>query len=352
MSKSDYNFPSRVLHRLALQSKIIPEISFDIENALNKKKDKIFSENHVFISGLARSGTTVLMRYFYETGLFRSLTYLDMPFVLMPNTWKRISYKPNSTHYKERAHQDGIMLGFDSPEAFEEVFWRVFCGGNYIKDDSLLLHKISYEVLEKFKDYIHNIINSGESTQTRYLSKNNNNILRFNYLQKSMPNAHIIVPFRNPLQHSYSLLSQHLNFSKTQISNKFSLDYMNWLGHFEFGLNQKSFFLNNEDIFEKMKQYPKNDINFWLLNWKNYYEYAAAKPTKNTLFFNYELFCQEPARVLNALFCKLSMDAPTGHFERFNPPIKTAQHVNTDLLEDCMTIYKQLENKFNLWYND
>src|ERR1039457_2965158 len=117
MSKSDYNFFSRFIHRVALQSKAIAEISFDIENAIIKKKNRSFTDNHVFISGLARSGTTILMRYLYETGHFKSLTYLDMPFVLMPTIWKRISYRKTSIEYKERAHQDGIMIGFDSPEA-------------------------------------------------------------------------------------------------------------------------------------------------------------------------------------------------------------------------------------------
>jgi len=170
---------------MALQSKVIAEVSFDLENMLVKRDQSFEPGAPAFVSGLARSGTTILMRYLYETGLFRSLTYHDMPFVLMPNTWKKIAKRKSSTELKERAHKDGIMVGVDSPEAFEEVFWRVFTGGDYIGEDRLKLYPIDDEVSEKFKTYIELVSLSSDSpTQNRYLSKNNNNILRFASLQK------------------------------------------------------------------------------------------------------------------------------------------------------------------------
>ncbi|MDB5140812.1 MAG: Sulfotransferase family protein [Mucilaginibacter sp.] len=352
MPNSDYNFVSRLLHKIALTSKVIPEISFDIENTLIKKKRNTFSDNHVFVSGLARSGTTILMRYLYDTGFFKSLTYLDMPFVLMPNTWKQISHKKPLTEHKERAHRDGIMLGFDSPEAFEEVFWRVFCGEKYICEDRLRLHPINADILEKFKDYINIILSSSDSVdQTRYLSKNNNNVLRLSYLQKSMPNAYFIIPFRDPLQHSFSLLTQHLHFSKLQAEDKFSLNYMNWLGHFEFGLNQKSFFLNDNEIFNEMGKYPKTDINFWLLNWKNYYKYVIDKQSTNTIFFDYERLCEDPSSVMSDLFVKLNVDNKVIKLEPFKRTAKTVTKFDGQLLEECNSIYKQLKDKFDLWYD-
>ena len=351
MSKSGYNAISRLLHRIALQPKAIAEISFDIENTLVNKKEPALSDNHIFISGLARSGTTILLQYLYETGLFRSLTYLDMPFVLMPNTWKQITYKKKPSEYKERAHRDGIMVGFDSPEAFEEVFWRVFCGEKYICNDRLKLHHVDEEVLKKFKDHVSNILLSSNSlNQSRYLSKNNNNVLRFEALQKSMPNSQIIIPFRDPLQHSISLLDQHLHFSKIQAKDKFSLDYMNWLGHFEFGLNQKPFFLNDEDIFNEMAAYDKTDINFWLLSWKNYYRYVNDQPIKNSIFFSYEQFCMAPSSVLGRLFEILDIEKTYSKPSPFKPVIKISNHFNKDLLEECNVIYKQLEMKQGQWF--
>lgn len=349
MSKSGYNFISRLLHRAALQSKAIAEISFDIENVIIRKKGRYFPDNHVFISGLARSGTTILMRYLYETGHFKSLTYLDMPFVLMPNIWKRMSYRRTSVEYQERAHKDGIMVGFDSPEALEEVFWRVFCGKDYILEDRLQLHPVEDNVLAKFKDYVSNILISGDTAdQLRYLSKNNNHVLRLDYLQKIMPRSYVIIPFREPLQHSNSLLNQHIHFSKMQQEDKFSLDYMNWLGHFEFGLNQKSFFLNDEETFREMGNYAKTDINFWLLNWKNYYRYVNEHYTENTIFFNHDRFCQDPALELSRLFNKLNITSPPVQAESFKPPVKIITAFNKNLLAECNAIYEMLEIKSNL----
>ncbi|GAC1304740.1 MAG: sulfotransferase [Mucilaginibacter sp.] len=351
MSKSDYSATSRLLHRVALQSKAIAEMSFDVESMLVKEKKAVFSDKHIFISGLARSGTTMLMRYLYETGVFRSLTYQDMPFVLMLNNWKQMSHRKPAAGYKERAHKDGIMVGFDSPEAFEEVFWRVFCGDQYILKDRLKLHTIDNEVSAKFKTYIRNVLLSGDGLdQVRYLSKNNNNVLRFQYLQQCLPESQIIIPFREPLQHAVSLLNQHMHFSKVQSGDKFSLDYMNWLGHFEFGLNQKSFDLDDGPTFAAMARYDKTDINFWLLNWKNYYSYVKDQHPENSVFFNYERFCLDPAGVLSRLFSKLDIHTSCEHLEPFAPSVKPAGQFDKQLLEECDVLYKQLEIKFDAWY--
>ena len=50
---------------------------------------------------------------------------------------------------------------------------------------------------------------------------------------------------REPISHSISLLNQHLNFLEIQKKDPFVLEYMNSLGHFEFGLNTKPFVYTN-----------------------------------------------------------------------------------------------------------
>jgi hypothetical protein len=84
---------------------------------------KIVHEKHVFIAGLARAGTTILMRRFYASQAFRSLTYRDMPFVLAPTLWRKLAAQSGRNLVTaERAHGDGILVDIDSPESFEEVF--------------------------------------------------------------------------------------------------------------------------------------------------------------------------------------------------------------------------------------
>jgi hypothetical protein len=351
MSDLGYSFSSRLLHRIALQSKIIAEISFDIENIVFSKKGHNFTENPVFISGLARSGTTMLMRYLHETGAFRSLTYQDMPFVLMPNLWKKLSFRKSGSEMKERAHQDGILVSLESPEAFEEVFWRVFAGDQYITKDRLKLQKIDSETIKKFQEFVLNaLLSSNKPDELRYLSKNNNNILRLAYMKKSFPKAKIVIPFRDPLQHALSLLNQHIHFSGIQKENKFSLDYMNWLGHFEFGLNQKPFDLNKDDIFSLMEKTPKTELDFWLLSWKNYYSFAIENPDNNCLFFCYEEFCSFPNEVLRKLFPLLELSAKTDGIKPFIPYEKKVSGYSESLLKECNDLYKNLKLNFNSWY--
>lgn len=352
MSDLGYSFSSRLLHRIALQWKIIAEISFDVENMIFNKKDHIFKENPVFVSGLARSGTTMLMRYLYETGEFRSLTYQDMPFVLMPNLWKRLSLRKTAGEMKERAHQDGILVSFESPEAFEEVFWRVFTGDQYIAKDRLKILKSNNDVLNKFRDFVNNaLLSSDNPDKLRYLSKNNNNILRLTHLKKSFPEANVVIPFREPLQHALSLLNQHIHFSLIQKENKFSLDYMNWLGHFEFGLNQKPFDLNHAETFKQMENTPKSELDFWLLSWKNYYRFALENHDGN-IFFCYEAFCDSPSGVLNKLFPLIGISGKT---EGINPFISSEKKVtgySETLHKECLDLYNQLRFRFNSWYQE
>ena len=121
----DYSFLSKLLHHLALGNKYIPEFLHDIELMAFKKKIEINDlKPHIFVCGLPRSGTTILMKTLYETNEFASLTYRDMPFVVLPNIWSKISNKIKANKLKERIHEDNISINIDSPEALEEVFWK------------------------------------------------------------------------------------------------------------------------------------------------------------------------------------------------------------------------------------
>ena len=52
--------------------------------------------------------------------------YKDMPFILAPNLWSKLSFNKKNIDLVERAHGDGIRVSVESPEAFEEVFWMTF----------------------------------------------------------------------------------------------------------------------------------------------------------------------------------------------------------------------------------
>jgi hypothetical protein len=295
--KKDYTILSKTLHHLALGSNFIPEMLHDIEVAIFKKKIKIDQfKTHIFICGLPRSGTTILMRSLYETNKFASLTYRDMPFVLLPNIWSKISRRVKTNVKKERAHKDSIEVNIDSPEALEEVFWRVKLEKKYIQQNKLIPHEVDQFTLNEFKSFVSLILYKYK--KENYLSKNNNNILRIENIIQAFPDCLILIPFRDPLQQANSLLNQHIHFSKIQNRDKFIKKYMSYLAHYEFGLDHRPFIFSKNHYFDQ----NKNSISYWLEQWINTYSYLIQEKflqRKNIIYVNYEHLCKNPRSVLD-----------------------------------------------------
>ena len=347
-SGSDYSFGDRVFHRLALGSPWIGWISFDLDQAFARHKAGGKEQSPVFISGLARAGTTILMRTFYETGEFRSLTYRDMPFVLMPNIWKVLSRSFHKDQVaKERAHGDGIAVNFDSPEAFEEVFWRTFSADDYIFKDQLSPHIVNREVLEQFRQFVTQVVSSADNpSQQRYLSKNNNNILRLGSIRKAFPDALIMVPFRDPVQQAISLLQQHTLFCVMHKRDKFSRDYMEWLGHHEFGGTHRPFQFPGRCIVND-QDYKPESINYWLALWINTYRYLLDSAPKDTVFVCFEELCLEPQKVMTSLFTMANFSADTFSIEgKFRAPaVRQVEDVDEVLQKQAVQTYRDLSVK-------
>ena len=345
-STTEYNGFSKTLHRIALGRAFIARTSYELESSLMGDKispDQAGHGQHVFIAGLARAGTTILMRTFFQSGDFRSLTYRDMPFVLMPNLWLKLSRTFRSHKEEvERAHGDRILVNFDSPEAFEEVFWRVYCGKDYIQDDKLTAHDPNLEIRDEFKRYVALILASADDNQQqKYLSKNNNNILRLNAIHSIFPNATIIIPFRDPLQQAASLLNQQTRFVRQQSGDPFILDYMNWLGHYEFGINHKPFCFDANGL-GGPKWRPDN-INYWLQTWMQCYAYLLEHAPAKSIFLSYEYLCGSPEEALGLFVSRNDLDAAAAAKTSLKiAESRTPAGVDEKLLKDASALYEQL----------
>jgi hypothetical protein len=304
----------KILYWLILGNENVAITSFKIEKSLFKNtSSESRNSSHVFIAGLARSGTTILMRSIYSSSQFCSLTYRDMPFILAPNIWMKLSTPfANKMNAIERIHKDGILETYDSPEALEEVFWRIINGNNYINKNSLTLMSANSEISENYIAYVDLI--KKKYSRNRYLSKNNNNVLRLQLIKSTFPKSTVIIPFRDPLQHSFSLLKQHIYFSRLHKENRFALNYMNWLGHFEFGMNHLPFvFPNNIDF-----RFNKESIEYWLELWINTYSYLLENfsSENNIAFISYEILCSETKSVWDKLSEKINISStPTPEFK-------------------------------------
>jgi hypothetical protein len=286
LSGLEYTFWQKALHGLVLGSRLVSEFSLDLEIGRTKVDLRSVEQaRHVFIAGLARSGTTILMRRFYDTGAFVSLTYRDMPFVLMPLFWKRISGNSSKSMVKvERAHGDGLMVDYDSPEAFEEVFWKTVSGPEYLRKNMLMPHHPDGGTMKRFKQYIGVILKSRGGISGKYLSKNNNNILRLGALVSALPHSVFLVPFREPRQQAWSLLRQHRRFQARD--DPFTNKYMGWLGHYEFGPNHRPFRMTSDENI-----YDPGDLSYWLFLWNSVYRRLVAEAPKEVLFVSYEELC-------------------------------------------------------------
>jgi hypothetical protein len=288
----DYSFLDRTLHRLALHYTPIADVSFDLDQStVRTDPSDIVSRRHVFVSGLARAGTTLLMRKFHATGRYRSLTYRDMPFVLAPNLWRRMSgVSRRDIESTERAHGDNVLVDADSPESLDEVFWRIFAGEEYLESNRLTPHSPDDDVVQKYVRYVNAILSADESPHDRYLSKNNNNILRLGAIHRAFPNALILIPFRHPLQQAHSLYRQHLRFSEMQAEREFALSYMTWLAHHEFGLDHRPFQFQPD----APCPYAADSLNHWLHIWCEAYEWLERSKPPTALFVCYEDLCLQP----------------------------------------------------------
>ena len=259
----NYSKTQKFLHNFVLSKKFINKSLFEIEKIIYLKNIQIKDQSHIFITGLPRSGTTSLLNFLYSSNQYASLTYKSMPFVLSPN-FSKLFHKKNITK-KERMHGDGITYDINSPEAFDEFFFST--DNEFIKNELL--------------NYLQLI--SLSQNKTKYLSKNNLNYKRIDLIHSILPNSIFLIPIREPLQHSYSLLNQHLHFSQLQKEDDFIRRYMNYLGHNEFGLDHKPW---NDPI--NYQDYGK--IDYWLEQWFLFYKdiYNKYQSYTNCYFVLYE----------------------------------------------------------------
>ena len=326
----NYSVLSKILHKAYLKNYFISRASLELEFDLHKKKIlQKEIEKVVFISGLARSGTTILLRKVFSSNEFASLQYNNMPFLFLPNLW---SPKSKIKSY-ERAHGDSIKINESSPEEFDEYFWKVHLDDNYIKKNHLNIHEIDNVFLDNYIKYIKLVCLS--KSQKNYITKNNNNILRISSLYK-IPNSYFFFLIRNPLDHASSLLKLHKKFIKEQKKDIFSLDYFNFLGHHEFGIGHKPFNLIYS-IFDQLKDFDINSIEYWLIIWKQYYCYLLKIYNENFIIILFEDFIMAEDQIVDFINQLLKIKIAESKDKKFIPP--SYKNHSSNILDECNQIY-------------
>jgi hypothetical protein len=247
------------------------ELSFDLEKGrFGRAAQALDLRPPVFVTGLARAGTTVIMQRIHAADRFAALRYRDLPFPLAPNSWAALTAgRKRSVETRERGHGDGLTHDLDSPEAIEEVFWKLREGHQYLGPATLSAHDPDPASLADFALYMRLIcLHYGCD---RYLSKNNANVLRLPALAQTFPDAVIVHPFRAPLEQAASLLAQHRRARELGQADAFRAAFMRWLGHHEFGLDQRAILVPPGDA---------DTLAFWLQTWVAVYRHLLDQPTQ------------------------------------------------------------------------
>ena len=335
----DYSEASILLHKLILNNYFLSKFLFSIDNKFKKGGKIEDKKEFLIVSGLARAGTTSLTDQLFKAGSFSSLDYSNMPMLLAPNLWRKV-YNPKRANLKERKHGDKMLFGLNTIEALEEYFFKVFSNDNFITDKYLIKHEITQDIYDKYLKYQALVRQDKNST---YLSKNNNLILRYTSLRNFNQDFKIIFLFRKPEDHAYSLLNQHQRFTEFQQDNDFVQTYMNWLGHHEFGNNQKVFKFTDE---EPAMTFDKDTLNYWLEVWLNYYNYLLHVEDNNFMLIDYEDYLKTPKNVLELVGNEIQMSLNFSKIEPFeNTRTIDISTCDKDLLNRVNDVYSRLKNQ-------
>jgi len=291
-----YSPLDRALHRIVFATAASQVGVASLEEKIYRRElESITADRPVFITSLPRSGTTMLLNITSEIPEFAVHRYRDMPFVLSPMIGRSLLAKFRTQDAPiERAHGDGMSISQDSPEAFEEMAWKVFWPSHYKADRILTWRRCDDdEFVDFLRSHMRKIIALRRAdtarSPSRYISKNNLNIARLTSLSNAFSGATIIVPFREPLQHAQSLLNQHLRFLQLHEEDPFSKQYMAGIGHFDFGANLKP--IDFDGWIDRSEYRDATTLGFWLEYWRAAFQHVLEHQAAHIKLLCYEWFC-------------------------------------------------------------
>ena len=347
-----YGGLERLLHRLAFAALPLQKSLAELEDRLYARRAAgVKVSRPVFIVSLPRAGTTLLLETIAALPGFAAHTYRNMPFLLIPLLWDTLSRRFHAAGGKvERAQGDGVNIGFDSPEAFEEVLWRAFHPAQYGADRILPWSADAGFDCAEFAAFMGRHIRKLATLRVgagaaRYLSKNNGNLSRLGKLARLFPDGAILIPFRNPADHAASLLRQHLVFERLHANEPFTRRYMADLGHYDFGANLRPIdfdhWLDEEDL------EPPNAANFWLRYWQAAFSHILANLNDQTALVSYDGLCAAPAAGLRRIAQRLGVEdgAELMAAARFRSPARHDAgplNLNRALLESAQALHREL----------
>jgi hypothetical protein len=288
--------------------------------AYRAELDAIRIDRPIYVAGLARSGSTILLELLAGRPEVATHRYRDFPPVLTPLFWNRAfaHIYPKDAPPVERAHKDRILVTPDSPEAMEEVIWMRFFPWIHDGGRSQVLGRdAGHPAFERFyKDHLRKIllVRGGR----RYLSKGNYNLTRLGYLHRLFPDARFVVPVREPAWHVASLLKQHRLFCAAETRDPRILRHMRRVGHFEFGLDRRAVNVGDTARVQVIEALwaEGEEARGWARYWAMLYGFVldqlAADPAlaAAVLVVRYEDLCADAEATLGRVLAHAGLEVP------------------------------------------
>jgi len=315
LNATDY-FLTRCAQRMAGVLKSLGNTETEL---LGERLDNIALDRPVFIAGLARSGSTMLLDIFSRLPQVGTHRYRDFPLVFVPYFWNRFQERfAASAAPVERPHKDRIKITKDSPEAFEEPLWTYFFP--FVHDPGARHLLTAAQANPRFdtfyREHLRKILLV--RGRQRYVSKGNYNIARLQYLAHLLPDARFVVPIRHPVSHVNSLVRQHRLFTQYSREDRRVPHYMRGAGHYEFGPQRVPINLDEESGRRIVEAWNAGDDDLgYAILWRSVYAHARQLARQNEslakriVFVPYEDFCAQPVAMLSRLFdfCELTAGA-------------------------------------------
>ncbi len=271
--------------------------------------NKLHVDRPIYITGLARSGTTITLEMLSKHPEVASHRYKHMLMPYLPHWFSRIAGNTNIFMKPvERVHRDGIIINRESPEAVEEMFWQKFFDDIHNENISNVLDGIvSNPKFERFyRNHVRKLMVNQRSR--RYLTKNNYNVTRMEYLLRLFPTSKFLLLIRNPVNQIASLIKQARLFVKLEKKDPLLGDWWKILGHREFGYQRVCINVGNNELIQEIRKLWRNKKTYvkgWATYWSSIYNFVAdrleanQKLKKATLIVRYEDLCKTPARMID-----------------------------------------------------
>ncbi|MFB6264259.1 MAG: sulfotransferase [Bradymonadaceae bacterium] len=309
----------------------------------------------VWIAGLARAGSTVLLRIFADLDEVATHRYRDFPFLHIPKLWHETVRRQTdgAAEPNERAHGDRIEVTPDSPEAMEEPLWMDFFEGLHDPESSNVLEAddADPDFDAFFRNHIRKLLLARGGS--RYVAKANYNVTRLAYLARAFDDARFVVPVRRPSAHVASSVKQHRLFCEQLDADDREVEHLERVGHYEFGPPRTPIHTGDDEAIAAVRRDWREgrEVSGWARYWGAVYRYLAElfdgdpDVRRAVLVVRYEDLCDRSSSVLRDLLDHAGFEPGASFVDRHAGNLSRPDYYDSDLSrEDRERIAERTED--------